>query len=166
MIARTSKIANICMGAFHSDVEAMCEAMDRPSVKILTAHIYDLKLGKALTLIDGTKCRRLVARRTFAVQTSCRSLVQNESKFFLKAACKPPGRRPDHGLTPQPPARDTGSFGQRLELSPGDVRMHFIAGRRCRKAAIVARNDILAADHACEALDSLCHQFGMLHLID
>src|SRR5712671_7845991 len=67
---------------------------------------------------------------------------------------------------PQPLARDPRPFRQRIEFSPGDVRMHFVAGRRCRKAAVIAGDDVLATNGAREALDPLRHEFGMFDLVD
>src|SRR5215510_15297944 len=69
-------------------------------------------------------------------------------------------------LRPQPLRGELGALDQRGELRPGDVRVDIIAGGGRRKTAVVAGDDVLAADDACKALDALRDQLGVLDLID
>src|ERR1700739_3654823 len=63
---------------------------------------------------------------------------------------------------PQLLRREAGAFAQCRELGPYDGRMDLAGGREARKAAIGARDDILAPDSLREPRDALRDRLGVL----
>src|SRR5256886_17620707 len=68
-----------------------------------------------------------------------------------------------HAATPQLLACESCAIDQRLELRPHDLRMHACEIRHLCKAAVRARNHVLAPNKSRETDDAFGDQLRMLH---
>ena len=59
--------------------------------------------------------------------------------------------------------RDPSTSDEGLEFGPDDARAKLFTPGKRRKAAIAARDYVLAADGSGEALNTMRHEFRMLH---
>lgn len=64
---------------------------------------------------------------------------------------------------PKPFRRDPSTSDEGLEFGPDDARAKLFTPGKRRKAAIAARDYVLAADGSGEALNTMSHEFRMLH---
>src|SRR3954463_12980247 len=111
---------------------------------------------------DSRACgsRKKNLRRSLALRRLHRALLRNHLLHWSLL-------RSLLALAPQLLGRKPRAFSERLQLRPLDARMHPLMGRLLRKAAVGARDHVLAADKFRQPHDALADQFRMLdHVAD